>query len=35
MMYTRVFSSYLDSIYTLNISGAQLEKLTDSIYTRN
>lgn len=35
MMYTRVFSSYLYSIYTLNISGAELEKLTDSIYTRN
>jgi len=35
MMYTRVFSSYLDSIYTLNISGAELEKLTDSIYSRN
>ena len=35
IMYTRVFSSYLDSIYTLNVSAAELEKLTDSIYTRN
>jgi len=35
IMYTRVFSSYLDSIYTLNVSAAELEKLTDSIYLRN
>lgn len=35
IMYTRVFSSYLDSIYTLNVSAAKLEKLTDFIYTRN
>ena len=35
IMYTRVFSNYLDSIYTLNVSAAELEKLTDSIYTRN
>jgi hypothetical protein len=35
IIYTRVFSSYLDSIYTLNVSVAELEKLTDSIYTRN
>ena len=35
IMYTRVFNSYLDSIYTLNVSAAELEKLTDSIYTRN
>jgi len=35
IMYTRVFSSYLDSIYTLNVSAAELEKLTDSTYTRN
>ena len=35
MMYTRVFSSYLDLVYTLNTSGAELEKLTDSLYTRN
>ena len=35
IMYTRVFSSYLDSIYTLNVSAAELEKLTDSIYIRN
>ena len=35
IMYTRVFSSYLDLIYTLNVSAAELEKLTDSIYTRN
>ena len=35
IMYTRVYNSYLDSIYTLNVSAAELEKLTDSIYTRN
>jgi hypothetical protein len=35
IMYTRVFSSYLDSIYTLNVSAAELEKLTDLIYTSN
>jgi hypothetical protein len=35
IMYMRVFSSYLDSIYTLNVSAAELTKLTDSIYTRN
>jgi len=35
VMYTRVFSSYLDSIYNLNVSAAELTKLTDSIYTRN
>jgi hypothetical protein len=35
IMYTRVFSSYLDLIYTLNVSAAELEKLTDSLYTRN
>lgn len=35
IMYMRVFSSYLDSIYTLNVSVAELEKLTDSIYTKN
>ena len=35
IMYTRVFSSYLDSVYTLNVSSAELEKLTDSIYTTN
>ena len=35
IMYARIFSSYLDSIYTLNVSAAELEKLTDSIYTRN
>ena len=35
IMYTRVYNSYLDSIYTLNVSVAELEKLTDSIYTRN
>jgi len=35
IIYTRVFSSYLDSIYTLNVSVAELEKLADSIYTTN
>ena len=35
IMYTRVYNSYLDSIYTLNVSVAELEKLTDSIYTSN
>jgi len=35
IIYTRVFSSYLDSIYILNVSAAELEKLTDSIYTTN
>ena len=35
IMHTRVFSSYLDSVYTLNVSSAKLEKLTDSIYTTN
>ena len=35
IMYTRVYNSYLDSIYTLNVSAAELEKLTDSIYLRN
>lgn len=35
IMYTHVFSNYLDSIYTLNVSVAELEKLTDSIDTRN
>ena len=32
MLYTRVFSSYLDSVYTLNITVAKLEKLTNAIY---
>ncbi len=35
IIYTRVFSSYLDSIYALKVSVAELEKLTDSIYARN
>jgi hypothetical protein len=35
MIYTRIFSSYLDSIHTLNIAAAELEKLTDSFYTKN
>jgi len=35
IIYTRVYNSYLDSIYTLNVSAAELEKLTDSIYTKN
>ena len=35
LIYTRVFSSYLDSVYVLKVSVAELEKLTDSIYARN
>ena len=35
IMYTRVYNSYLNSIYALNVSVAELEKLTDSIYTSN
>jgi len=35
IMYTRVYNSYLDSIYNLNVSAAELEKLTHSIYKRN
>ena len=35
IIYTRVFSSYLDSVYALKVSVAELEKLTDSIYARN
>jgi hypothetical protein len=32
IIYTRVFSSYLDSIYTFNLAVAKLEKLNDSTY---
>ena len=32
IMYTRIFSGYLDSIYTFNVAVAELEKLTDAIY---
>jgi len=32
IMYTRVLSGYLESIYTLNVAVAELEKLTDAIY---
>jgi hypothetical protein len=35
MIYTRIFSSYLDSIHTLNVAVAELEKLTDSFYPKN
>jgi len=35
LIYTRVFSGYLDSIYTLNVAVAELEKLTDAIYAGN
>ena len=31
LIYTRVLSSYLDAIYTLNVAVAELEKLTDTI----
>ena len=32
IIYTRVFSSYLDSIYTFNLAVANLERLNDSTY---
>jgi hypothetical protein len=32
IVYTRVLVGYLDSIYTLNVAVAELEKLTDAIY---
>jgi hypothetical protein len=32
IIYTRVYSSYLDSIYTFNLGVAKLEKLIDSAY---
>jgi len=32
IIYTRVFSGYLDSIYALNVAVAELEKLTNAIY---
>ena len=35
IIYTRVFSGYLDSIYTLNVAVAELEKLTDAIHAGN
>ena len=35
MIYTRVFSSYLDSVYTFNVMVAELEKKTVAIYSRN
>jgi hypothetical protein len=35
LIYTRVFSAYLDSIYTLNVAVAELEKLTDAIHAGN
>jgi hypothetical protein len=35
MIYTRIFSSYLDSIYILNVAVAELEKLTDFFYIKN
>ena len=34
IIYTRVLSGYLDSIYTLNVTVAELEKLTDAIYKK-
>ena len=35
IIYTRVFSGYLDSVYTLNVAVAELEKLTDAIHVGN
>ena len=35
MIYTRVFSSYLDSVYTFNVMVAELEKITSAIFLRN
>ena len=35
MIYTRIFSSYLDSIYTLNVAVAELEEATDSFYPKH
>ena len=35
MIYTRVFSSYLDSVYTFNVMVAKLEKITTTIFLRN
>ncbi|MBT6295904.1 MAG: TolC family protein [Nitrospina sp.] len=35
MLYTRVFSSYLDSVYTFNVAVAKLEKLTNVIILKN
>jgi len=35
MIYTRVFSSYLDSVYTFNVMVAELEKITDTINSQN
>jgi len=32
IIYTRVFSSYLDLVYTFNLAAANLEKLNDFIY---
>ena len=32
IIYTRVFSSYLDSIYAFNLAVVKLEKLNDSTY---
>ena len=32
IIYTRVFSSYLESIYAFNVAVAELEKSTDAIY---
>ena len=32
IIYTRVLSGYLDSIYTLNVAVAELEKLAEAIY---
>jgi hypothetical protein len=35
MIYTQIFSSYLDSIYTLNVAVAELEKTTDSFFRKH
>ena len=34
IVYTRVLIGYLDSVYTLNVAVAKLEKLTDAIYKK-
>ena len=32
IIYTRVLSSYVDSVFTLNVAVAELDKLTDAFY---
>jgi hypothetical protein len=35
MIYTRVFSGYLDSVYDFNVMVAELEKIKNTIYSQN